>query len=262
MVLHHSRALPVLVLNVGVLAFSVTACSIVQAQPQRPLTIPVKPSSSQQSATVQPLPARAEIRRDPRRGTITFLKAPNLSEHLEHDPDFSQLQASKQFGGLARAFIHAYRADFRLTQPANEFRVHSVKTDNLGLTHVRLQQTFHDVPVWAAELVVHLNADTQVYLVQGRYIPTPHNLSTDPELTKQTALQRAADHLGRPLTECLTCQAVLVIFAAKGKDPRLTYRVLASLSVAEGWEVMVDAQTGEVLQKLSILQRKHHLEGH
>ncbi len=205
---------------------------------------------------MQPLPAQAEIRRDPRLGTITFLKAPNLSERLEHDPDFAQLQASQQFGDLARAFIHAYRADFRLTQPANELQIHSVKTDDLGLTHVRLQQTFHGVPVWAAELIVHLNADAQVYLVQGRYMPTPRGLSTDPELTKQAALQRAADHLGRPLTECLKCQAELVIFAAEGKAPRLAYHVRALLSVAEGWEMMIDAQTGEVLQKLSAIQTR------
>lgn len=138
----------------------------------------------------------------------------------------------------------------------------SVETDALGLTHVRLQQTFHGVPVGAAGLVVPLNADTQVYLVQGCYIPTPHNLSTDPQLTEQTALQQAADHLGRPLTGCLKCQADPVIFAAEGKAPRPAYRVLALLSVAEGWEVMVDAQTGEVLQKLSTIQRKRHPEGH
>ena len=256
MVLCHSRALPVLLLSACVLVFSATACSVVQAQPHRPLTIPVKPTNSQQSAAVQPLPARTEIRRDPRLGTITFLKAPNLSEPLEHDTAFAQLQANKQFGDLARAFIHVYRADFRLTQPTDELRVQSVKTDNLGLTHVRLQQTFQDVPIWAAELIVHLNADAQIYLVQGRYIPTPHNLSRDPELTKQAALQRAADHLEHPLTECLKCQAALVIFAATGKAPRLAYRVLALLSVAEGWEVMLDAQTGEVLQKLSTIQSR------
>lgn len=93
----HSRTLSILL----VLLLSVTICSVVQAQPKRPLTIPVKPSSPQQSATVQPLPAQAEIRRDPRLGTITFLKAPNLSERLEHDPDFAQLQASRQFGRVS-----------------------------------------------------------------------------------------------------------------------------------------------------------------
>ena len=256
MALCHAGALPVLVLSAGVLALAVTACSVVQAQPHRPLTMPVQPSSPRLSAAVNTFPARTEIRRDPRLGTITFLKAPNLSERLERDTDFAQLQANKQFGDLARAFIHAHRADFRLTQPASELRVQSVKTDNLGLTHVRLQQTFQDVPVWAAELIVHLNADTQVYLVQGRYIPTPHNLSSDPSLTNQAALQRAANHLGKPLAGCLKCQAALVIFAAEGKAPRLAYRVLALLSVVEGWEVMVDAQTGEVLQKLSTIQSR------
>ena len=103
---------------------------------------------------------------------------------------------------------------------------------------------------------MHLNADTQVYLVQGRYIPTPHNLSPDPELTEQTALQQAADHLEQPLTGCLKCQATLVIVAAEGKAPRLAYCVLALLSVSEGREVMVDAQTGGVLQKLSTVQRR------
>ena len=255
-------ACPVLVLGTGVLLFSIPACSepqpklgVVQAQPKRPLTIPVKPISRQQSAAANTFPAQTEIRRDPRLGTITFLKAPNLSERLEHNTNFAQLQASNQFGDIARAFIEAYRAEFRLTHPANELQVKSVKTDDLGLTHVRLQQTFHDVPVWAAELRVHLNADTQVYLVQGRYIPTPHNLSTEPSLTDQAALQRTTNHLGKPLAGCLRCQATLVIFASEDTTPRLAYRVLALLSLVEGWEVMIDAQTGEVLQKLSAIQR-------
>ncbi len=200
------------------------------------------------------MPAGAEILRDPHRGTITFLKAPNLSERLEQDTDFARLQASRQFGDLARAFMQAYRADFRLTDPANELQVHSVTTDDLGLTHVRLQQTFHSVPVWAAELVIHLNTAAQVYLVQGRYIPTPRGLSTNPSLTEQAALQRTADHLGHSLTGCLKCEVALVVFAAEGKAPRLAYHVLALLSLAEGWEVMIDAQTGEVLQKLSAIR--------
>ena len=201
-------------------------------------------------------PMPVEIRRDPRLGTITFLKAASLSEGLEHNADFARLRANNQFGDIARAFIEAYRDEFRLTEPAHELRVESVETDILGLTHVRLQQTFHNIPVWAAELIVHLNADTQVYLVQGRYIPTPRNLSIQPNLTDQAALQRVADHLGKPLAGCLQCQATLVIFAAEDTAPRLAYRILALLGLAEGWEVMIDAQTGEVLQKLSAIQRR------
>ena len=195
-----------------------------------------------------------EIRRDPRLGTITFLKAANLSEGLEHNADFARLQANNQFGDIARAFIEAYRTEFRLAEPNRELLIESVTPDALGLTHVRLQQTFHDVPVWAAELIVHLDADAQVYLVQGRYIPTPRNLSTQPSLTGRAALQRVADHLGKPLAGCLQCQATLVIFAAEDTAPRLAYQISVLLGLAEGWEVMIDAQTGEVLQKLSAIQ--------
>ncbi len=96
MALCHSRTLSILL----VLLLLVTICSVVQAQPKRPLTIPVKPSNPQQSAAVQPLPARAEIRRD----LHLVLKASNLSERLEHDLGFAQLQASKQFEDIALAF--------------------------------------------------------------------------------------------------------------------------------------------------------------
>ena len=246
--------LSVCLLRVCILSFSISACHVVQAQPEQPSPISAEPLSRQHPAAMDTFPIPADIRRDPRLGTITFLKAPDLSAYLQHDADFAQLRASKQFGDIARAFIAAYRDEFRFTEPAQELRVESVETDALGLTHVRLQQTFHNIPVWAAELLVHLNADTQVYLVQGRYIPTPRNLSTQPSLTDQAALQRAADHLGKPLTGCLKCQTTLVIFASDDIAPRLTYHVSILLSLTEGWEVMIDAQTGEVLQKLSAIQ--------
>ena len=236
------------------LSLSMSACHAVQAQPERLLPVSAEPISRQQSAAMNTFPMPVEIRRDPRLGTITFLKAPDLSAPLKHDADFAQLRASRQFGDIARAFIEAYRDEFRLAEPNQELRVESVETDTLGLTHVRLQQTFHDVPVWAAELRVHLNADAQVYLVQGRYIPTPRNLSTQPSLTDQAALQRAADHLGKPLAGCLQCRAALVLFASEDTAPRLAYHVSVLLGLAEGWEVMIDAQTGEVLQKLSAIQ--------
>jgi len=237
-----------------VLVLSMSVYHVVQAQSERALAASAKQISRQQSAAMGTFPIPAEIRRDPQRGTIIFLKAPNLSARLERDPDFARLRANKQLGDMARAFLHAYRTDFRLTDPANELQVQAVTTDDLGLTHVRLQQTFQDIAVWAAELIVHLNADARVYLVQGRYIPTPRGLSVEPGLTEQTALQRAADHLGQSLTGCLKCQVALVVFAAEDAAPRLAYRVLALPGLTEGWEVMIDAQTGEVLQELSAIQ--------
>ncbi len=116
------------------LSLSMSACHAVQAQPERLLPVSAEPISRQQSAAMNTFPTPVEIRRDPRLGTITFLKAANLSEGLEHNADFARLQADNQFGDIARAFIEAYRDEFRLTEPARELRVESVETDTLGLS--------------------------------------------------------------------------------------------------------------------------------
>jgi Zn-dependent metalloprotease len=222
----------------------------------------VKPSSlptrRQQPSALSAFPAQAEIRRDPQRGTVTFLKAPNLSQQLEKNRDFTNLQDRKQFAEVTHAFFDAYRAAFRLDQPAQELKVQSVKTDDLGLTHVHLQQVFQNIPVWAAELRVHLDKAAHVYLAQGRYIPTPQGIDTKPALTQQLAIQRATEELSKTAADCQRCQAELVIFAADSKAPRLAYRVLANISLAEGWEIMADAQTGAILQKLpTVVQLQH-----
>lgn len=109
----------------GALSFSLLACSEprfqvapVQTQP----AFPVKPISRQQPQYL-PLPAEAQLRRDPRLGTITPLKAPDRSAQLEQNPAFARLQAGGRFGDMARAFIAACQAGFRLTNPADALRV-------------------------------------------------------------------------------------------------------------------------------------------
>ena len=241
------------------------ACSEPQSQPpavpaalSRPpiRATPVKP-------TVSPVryifPPQTQVRRDAPLGTISHLKAPNLSQYVEQDPDFRRLQTEKQFAELAQTFIQAYRSEFRLQQPVQELRLGSVKTDDLGLTHVRMQQIFQNIPVWAAELIVHLDKAAHVYLVQGRYLPTPQKISTTPNLTRNQAVERVAQELGISTADCGSCTAKLVIFAQDfaidGHAPRLAYQVHASPSLIEGWDVMVDAETGTILQKLPTVVR-------
>ncbi len=197
----------------------------------------------------RPLPADAEVRRDPVLGTIQFLKGDALSADMEDDAAFREHQAQGRFDQLALAFVAAHRSAFRLDRPERELGVLSVTTDDLGLTHVKLQQTFEDLPVEAAQLIVHLNESSQVYLVNGRYLPTPSGLSTAPALQADQARSVVAQELELD-DACRDCPSDLVIFAPNEDPPRLAYRVRANVSIAEGWQFMVDAQNGAVLQKL------------
>jgi Zn-dependent metalloprotease len=196
------------------------------------------------------LPPDTQIRRDAARGTITFLRAKNLSEDLERDSDFRALQSANRFADIALAFLTAYRSSFHLQTPVDELVVKSVTTDDLGSKHIRLQQTFAGIPVWGAEIIVHLDQYNHVYLAQGSYIPTPSGLRTRPVLGSEEALRIVAEHVDGIGPECRGCQAELVIFVPADNTPHLAYRVLAIVSLTEAWAIMIDAVTGTLREKL------------
>jgi hypothetical protein len=196
------------------------------------------------------LPSDASLRRDLQRGTVRFLRGANLSRGLEQDPQFRSLQAADRFADVAVAFLSAYRLDFRLLRPVDEMVVNSITTDALGFKRVRLKQMFAGIPIWGAELIVQLDRANHINLVQGRYIPTLKRFSTIPGITGEDALAITAANLGGLDPDCPGCRSELVIFAAHRDPPRLAYRILIPVSLAEGWVVMADAFTGTVIKKL------------
>ena len=196
-----------------------------------------------------PLPADAQVRRDPDRGTITLLAGSNLSEVLERDPAFSALQASGQLAEVALAFLGAQRTLFKLSSPADELVLDSVRTDDLGLTHVRLRQTVGSLPVWNAEVIVHLDRARHVYRVQGSYVATPSGLPSTARLGESEARRTVASLIPGLPAECRDCPTERGVFAPRAGEPRLAYRVLAAVNPRESWTVVVDAETGAMLER-------------
>ena len=197
-----------------------------------------------------PLPSDADIRRDENNETIIFLRGDNLSEGMEGDQNFRMLQSKNSLAEITLAYLTAHRSAFKLMRPSQELSVSSVTTDDLGLTHIKFQQVFESIPVWASEIIVHLNQANQVVLMQGRYIPTPENVATRPVLNEGQAFRMVAEDLKNIGPDCRNCRSELIIFAQSEGGPRLAYRVLAPLSVPEGWAYVIDAETGEILEKL------------
>jgi Zn-dependent metalloprotease len=195
------------------------------------------------------LPADAQIRRDPGRGTITLLAAANLSEALEQDAAFAALQASGRFADVALAFLAAQRSIFKLSSPADELVLDSVRTDELGLTHVRLRQIIGPLPVWNAEVIVHLDRGRHVYRVQGSYVATPSGLPSAPRLRESDARRTVASLIPGLPAECDGCPTEVGVFVPRVGEPRLAYRVLAAVSPRESWAVVVDGDTGAVLDR-------------
>ena len=118
----------------------------------------------------RPFSDDVEVRRDPSRDTIRFLRGENLSADLEEEEEYREHRAAGRFAELAIMFIDAHRSAFRFERPEEELIPKEVSTDDLGMTHVKLQQVFRGIPVFAGELLVHFRSPNGVYLVNGSTI--------------------------------------------------------------------------------------------
>ena len=165
------------------------------------------------------------------------------------------------------AFLDAHKEQLQLRQPSQEFKVLATSTDDLGQTHVRLAQQWQGVPVYGAEVLVHLDASGQPTLFTGRYVRTPTTLTSVVPTLAAPAAARAAEaalrskgqvvqtfsaetrqllHYNGPLTELVVYQA------APDATPVLAWQVTTQSSVRHRWETLVDARTGQVLKQLDL----------
>jgi len=194
------------------------------------------------------LPTGATLTRDPATGTVRFLKGQNLSRELDGDPLFRAARASGDAEAVARAFLNAYAAVFRLDDPNRELAKQRIDLDRIGTTHVRFDQTYHDLPIPGAALIVHLDRERSVVLVSGTYIATPRDLDGTPAISANDARAIAARAGDLGADACDGCATDLVVFAERGAPPRLAWRVAApagSIAASERW---IDAQSGAPLR--------------
>ncbi len=149
------------------------------------------------------------------------------------------------------AVLERHRELLRLASPARELELLSMQHDELGFYHLRFQQTYAGIPIWGADLYVHLRSDGTIELLNGRYHPTPVGVPTRPVLTPAEAIARAWQELGRPpeplppMLDAERASARLVLFPHPVTGAiALCYEVQLIPSVAEAHAFFIDALTG------------------
>jgi bacillolysin len=73
----------------------------------------------------------------------------------------------------ARAFLDLYGPLFGVTDEATQLRLESIQRDQLGQQHVRLTQQQDGVPIFGAQVVVHLSANGAVLAANASTISAP-----------------------------------------------------------------------------------------
>ena len=185
-----------------------------------------------------------DLRIDPDNGTIRYLKFKDLTF-----PSAENSRSAQNPEETALSFINRYRTWFKLDHPKAELRCISVISDSLGQVHVRFQQVFAGIDIWAKEINVHLDKKGQVHLVQGLYIPTPEHMDTSPVIRSKTAVGNAMALPGLPRPSRVLKKPELVIYVKATGNATLAYQVYLP-----GWLLFVDAKTGDIIERITTRQ--------
>ncbi|MGE5264531.1 MAG: M4 family metallopeptidase [Acidobacteriota bacterium] len=182
-------------------------------------------------------------------GIPDFLSAADSASSLPYSPSAAERGNPV---AIARGFLDENRGLFRLTSAADELKPVRVEPDlQLQYAHVRLAQTYHGIPVFGKQLIVHLNSKEQVTTVNGQFSPAI-DVATRASISREEAERAALDDLlqvqldederARVTVEVLTDQTQLMVYVDGSGKATLTWNVIIMTDSPLGqWTYFVNA---------------------
>lgn len=175
-------------------------------------------------------------------GLPIFVTGTEAASDAERDPRTS-----------AARFLQEHASLLRLDDPDQELSFTRAETDAAGATHLRYQQTYRGLEIWGRDLVVHVGADGRVSGLNGRYAETPRFLGEPiAAVTAAEARGAAAREIGATLSPESGAPR-LVVAPDQAGALRLAWLVPADVASDQRWEVFVDASSGEVIRRVSLV---------
>ena len=161
----------------------------------------------------------------------------------------------------AVAYVRSYDSNLRLTDE-DGFTLTSSRLGSDKRMHVRLQQTYKDVPIWGSDLVVHA-AEGKFRGLNGTLAVHLPNIDIEPGISADNAMS-----IGKGLYQGLSKdnqvsglkyereRTDLVVFPRTGRDAVLAWHVVFFTELQGGispglWHYFVDAHTGDVLHSFN-----------
>ncbi len=182
-------------------------------------------------------------------GTLRYLEG-DLKKIIQNSDIYHEARSRNNFGDMSVALLGEINTVLNIEEPAKEFFAEKVKHDELGMTHVILQQQFNGVPIWGAEIGLHYNDKGDPIQISGVYASTPTHLRTvDQKIDKQQAIAKAKEAIGQPGTHRLPPKIQRMIYWDLDRAPVLCYNVDMTPNAIEAWEVFISVADGSVVHK-------------
>ncbi|WP_066307511.1 M4 family metallopeptidase [Bacillus sp. FJAT-29814] len=136
--------------------------------------------------------------------------------------------------------------------PEKNLKVKNVQKDELGMTHVRFDQSINGVKVEGSEIIVHFNENNEVTAVNGRVNQTVADTAVDTtaSLSSDAALKKALSAVNAPEELTYEPTSELVVYPFEGEN-HTAYKVNVNFMGDDpgNWFVFVDAKTGDVIDQ-------------
>ena len=171
---------------------------------------------------------------------------------------------------LTRTAIEFIRSSSSTTHLDREdWSIRNVQRGVDGLEHVRLDQTYDDLQIWGADVVVHVAGD-QVRRLNGTMARDLGEIDTKPDLSADEALGIAKDEYAATIASLAKLEysrekAELLIYPHEGK-PRLAWHTVFYTELQAGkepglWNKFVDAHTGEIIDGFNAIHTLSQASG-
>ncbi|OZM57048.1 bacillolysin [Lottiidibacillus patelloidae] len=164
---------------------------------------------------------------------------------------------------LVLDYLSSKKNLFKFSSPhaKQSFKILEVNQDDLGFTHLRLQQMHQGIPVYGSQLTAHVKNGT-LMSVSGTVIPDlekKSSLKKNSKLTAQEAIKVAEEKLGFTADYEKKPHAEYMVYTKDGQAS-LAYVVNLNFLYPEpgNWMFTVDAVSGDVLNSFNAM---HYAKG-
>ncbi len=160
---------------------------------------------------------------------------------------------------VAKQFFADNKVLLKISDPDSEFKLVNSSVDKQGFSHVRFQQQYKGIEVWARDVYVHIDRTGQLASFNGVYAPTP-SIDTAVNVNSASALNTALDDLRakgfntdmpeafKKLFHYSGPQIKKVIWYNKTPSAHLTWFVEVRSGINHDWYYFIDAKDGTILR--------------
>lgn len=141
---------------------------------------------------------------------------------------------------------------------SEDFEAIGTTKDNLGHTHVRLQERLRGLPVIGGEYIVHSDANGKVYGMNGRFVRDNDDLPRNPTVNGWSALERAASQAGIANGRWQDVKASLVYVVNEKSAAYLAWTATVEYVNEEGEQrdvIYADATSGDLVLRDAKIHR-------